>query len=481
MPRVASLATSSAGALACALATAPHAAAGAPAPSVSRDSSTAPSPVPRDSYPASSPVPRDSRTRPSPATERALAGPLTIDHAVAVALAHNPGLRAAAHRVRGQSLLAEAEGKPAGPMLSLDIWQVPLARPWAIHESPMVMLALRQPIAPAGLLRRRAAARRHEAEAGSAERDIQAQALTLAVRHAFIDYAAVTARHVLHVEHQEVSERVLELARARQTVSGTLLDIARAETEAARAHTEVATDATTIDAARIRLNSLLARPPDAPLGPPVPMPVETAAADAVDLIARARDERPERRAATSRRDAAAMDLQAARREANMPAADVGLAYFPSTRVMPYNGYGLLVNVSLPWLSGQGRKRRDAASEFAAAAVDELADAALKIDREVAEALAATQTAARRWQTLRGAALPASVRAREVALSGYEVGRADMLGMLAAEGAYVEISLEIIDARAALDHALAELERASGDTLPRTPLLPTDPHAHGVTR
>ncbi|HEY0137218.1 MAG TPA: TolC family protein, partial [Nannocystis sp.] len=91
------------------------------------------------------------------------------------------------------------------------------------------------------------------------------------------------------------------------------------------------------------------------------------------------------------------------------------------------------------------------------------------------------TAARRWQTLRGAALPASVRAREVALSGYEVGRADMLGMLAAEGAYVEISLEIIDAKAALDHALAELERAGGDALPRTPLLPTDPHTHRGAR
>jgi len=205
------------------------------------------------------------------------------------------------------------------------------------------------------------------------------------------------------------------------------------------------------------------------------MPVETAAAEAVELIARAREERPERRAAAARRDAAAMDLQAARREANMPAADVGLAYFPSTKTMHYNGYGLLVSVSLPWLSGQGRKRRDAASEFAAAATEDLAEAGLRIDREVAEALAATQTAARRWQTLRGAALPASERAREVALSGYEVGRADLLAMLATEGAYVEISLEIIDARAALDHALAELDRSSGGHLPRVALLPTARH------
>jgi len=433
---------------------------------------------------AARPAPVPSTTSPVPSTTRSaavledslsLTTPLTIDDAVAIALARSPGLMAAAERVRGQALLADAEAKPAGPSLSLDVWQVPLARPWAIHESPMIMLALRQPIAPAGLLRRRAAARRHEASAGSAEREAQAQLLALAVRHAFIEYAAVTARHALHLEHQEVSERVLQLARARQVISGSLLDIARAETEAARAHAEVATDATTIDAARVRLNSLLARTPNAPLGPPVALPDERAATDAATLIARAPQLRPEPRAAAARRDAAAMDLEAARREARVPAAELGLAFFPATKVQPINGYGLLVNVALPWLSGQGRKRRDAQAAFTAAATHDLAEARLQVGREVAEALAAAESAARRWQTLRGAALPASLRARDVALSGYEVGRADLLAMLATEGTYVEVALEIIDAKAALDHALADLERASGSQLPRAPLHPADPH------
>jgi len=431
-----------------------------------------PGPVPKTSSEGDTPAPKASQ-------DPALAGPLTVEAAIAVALARNPGLEAARHRVRGQELLAEAERKPAGPSLGLDMWQIPLARPWALDQSPMIMLALRQPIPPAGLLRRRAAARRHAASAEDAEREALAQALALAVRHAFIDYAAASARRDLHVEHQQVSERVLQLSRARQSVSGTLLDIARAETEAARAHADVATDATTVDAARTRLNSLMARPPDAPLGPPIPLPPETADADAATLIARAHAARPEQRGAAARRDAAAMELQAARREAVLPAADLGLAFFPATRAMTYNGYGLLVNVSLPWLSGQGRKRRDAQAELAAAAQAELAEARLQIAREVAEALAAAQSAARRWQTLRGAALPASQRAREVALSGYEVGRADLLAMLAAEGAYVEVSLEIIDAKSALDHALADLERASGSPLPRAPLLPADPPHPGA--
>lgn len=420
---------------------------------------------------AQHPAPPADRPVPKASTEniKDLAGPLTIDRAVEVALENNPGLRAALHRVRSQSLLAEAERRPDGPSLSLDIWQVPLARPWALGQSPMVMLAVRQPIPPAGSLKRRAAARERMADAESADRDVRAQALATAVRHAFIDYAAATARHQLHLDHQAVSDRVLELAQARQTVSGTLLDIARAETEVARAHAAVATDQTTMDAARTRLNSLLARPPHAPLGPPVALPDETTTADAADLIDRARDERPEHRAAASRRDAAALELQAARREANLPAADVGLAFFPSTKVMTYNGYGVLVNLSLPWLSGQGRKRRDAVAELAAAARADLEQADLEVASEVAAALQAAQSAARRWVVLRQHALPASVRARQVALSGYEVGRADLMAMLAAEATYVDIAVELIDAKSELDHALADLDRASGTRIARSPL------------
>lgn len=437
-----------------------------------------PTPVPQDSPAPGSlaaaalnaPVPKASPQ----AGDADLSGPLTIERAVGVALANNPGLRAAGHRVRSQELLAEAERKPAGPSLSLDLWQVPLARPYALHDSPMVMLALRQPIPPAGSLKRRAAARRHLADAESADRDVRAQALANAVRHAFIDYEAATARHQLHLEHRSVSDRILELAQARQAVSGTLLDIARAETEVARAHAAVATDETTIDAARTRLNSLLARPPLAPLGPPVPLPAETTAVDPADLITRARATRPEHRAAAARRDAAAMDLQAARREANLPAADVGLAFFPATRsMMTYNGYGVLVNLSLPWLSGQARKRRDAQAELVAAAEADLEEAGLEIASEVAAALQTAQSAARRWVVLRRSALPASQRARQVALSGYEVGRADLLAMLASEATYVDISVELIAAKSELDHALADLDRAGGLRIARRP-LPSSP-------
>lgn len=410
-----------------------------------------------------------ARVHAAPPRDDALRGPFDMDTAVAVALGQNPGLQAEGHRVRARELLAEAAARPEATRLSVDIWQVPLARPWALNESPMVMLGLRQPVPAAGSLRARAAALRKDAAADAQARDALAQDLATAVRHAFIDYAAAVARHAVHVEHRQVTERALAVARARQAVGGTLFDIARAETEVARAHADVSTDATAIDAARTRLNTLMARRADAPLGSPRDVAPATVSADARALIDQATRSRPETRAAALRKEAATLELRATRREASLPSAMLGVAYFPATRVMTYHGYGLLVDLQLPWLTGQGRKRRDAQRELSAAATRDVAQTELTVAGEVSASLATVQAAAERWQALTREARPAGERAREVALSGYETGRSDLLSLMAAQAVHVEIAMDLIAAKSTLDHALVDLDRAAGAPVPRRPL------------
>lgn len=405
----------------------------------------------------------------APPADDVLRGPFDVDTAVAVALGKSPGLQAEGHRVRARELLADAAARPESTRLTLDIWQVPLAKPWALNESPMIMLGVRQPVPAAGSLKARAAALRKDAAADAQARDALAQDLATAVRHAFIDYAAAVARHAIHLEHRQVTERALAVARARQAVGGTLFDIARAETEVARAHADVSTDATAVLAARTRLNTLMARPADAPLGPPRDLSPATVSAEARELIDQATRARPETRAAALRREAATLELKAARREANLPSAMLGVAYFPATRPMPMHGYGVMVDLQLPWLTGQGRKRRDAQRELSAAAARDVAQVELTVAGEVSAALATVQAAAERWQTLTREARPAGERAREVALSGYETGRSDLLSLMTAEAAHVEIAMDLIEAKSTLDHALADLDRAAGAPVPRRPL------------
>lgn len=398
--------------------------------------------------------------------DAALRGSFDMEAAVAVALARSPGLQAEDHRVRARELQADAARRPEPTRLTFDIWQVPLARPWAWNDSPMVMLGLRQPVPAAGSLKARSAALRREAAADASGRDALAQDLALAVRHAFIDYAAAVARHRIHLEHRTVTERVVQLTRSRQATGSAVFDIARAETEVARAHADVATDATAISAARTRLNTLMARPADAPLGPPQDTLPTTISADAAALIEKARTTRPETRAAQARREAAALELRAARREASLPSAMLGLAYFPATRPMPMHGYGLMVDLQLPWLTGQARKRRDAQAALAAAAARDVAQVELTVAGEVSTALATVQAASQRYEVLVREAQPAGARAREVALTGYETGRADLLSLLAAEAVFVEIAMDLIEAKSTLDHALVDLDRAAGAPVPR---------------
>lgn len=85
------------------------------------------------------------------------------------------------------------------------------------------------------------------------------------------------------------------------------------------------------------------------------------------------------------------------------------------------------------------------------------------------ALVDVQSAAERWQSLARDARPASERAREVALSGYEAGRGDLLSLLSAQAVHVDIAMDLIAAKSMLDHALVDLDRAAGQTLPRTDL------------
>jgi outer membrane protein TolC len=75
-------------------------------------------------------------------------------------------------------------------------------------------------------------------------------------------------------------------------------------------------------------------------------------------------------------------------------------------------------------------------------------------------------------------LPASKRSFEAVWGGYETARTDMLTLLMARRAVVDIESDMIVARASLDHALAELDATVGSEVPRRPLGPLDPAALG---
>ena len=412
------------------------------------------------------------------AADEPVPGPIDRATVVRAAVAGHPGIRAAQQRAHATSLAAASAGALPPPEVMLQIWQVPIAKPYAIGDAGMVMVGLGQTFPAPGA---RGARARAGEQMAAAERAMATDRMRLIQReadHAFADYVEASARHAIHVEHRAIAERALVLARARHAGGASLTDVTQAEVELARVDADVIGDRTRVLGARARLNALMAREPLAPLGPPIAEEPEIAVWDLPTSIAKAQESRSQLRAADAERDARTEEAHAAAHEAALPSFSVAALYFAPVGPVPVHGYGANASMSLPWIWGEASARRDATKEQAEAARSEARGASIPVKAEVAMADMNMRAAALRLQALRDRALPASKRSFEAVWAGYESGRTDVLTLLMSRRTVVDVESEIVVARATLDHALAELEASVGTEVPRRPLGPLDPSILG---
>ena len=401
-----------------------------------------------------------------------------IDRATVVHAAESahPGIRASAKRAHAAGLAAAAAGSLPPPEVMVQVWQVPIAKPYALGDAGMVMVGLGQTFPSPGARSARERAGEQMAEAERAMSIDRARMIRREAEHAFADYVEASARHAVHVEHRAVALRALTLAQARHAGGASLIDVTQAEVELARVDADVIGDRARVTGTRARLNAVLARDPSAPLGPPISGEPELAAWDLRAALAKASEARPELRAAEAEQRARTEEAHAAAQEAKLPSFSVAALYFAPVGPLPVHGYGANASMSLPWLWGEASSRRDAAREQAEAARSEARAASIPVNAQVAMADATMRASALRLQALRDRALPASRRSFDAVWSGYEAGRTDVLTLLSARRAVVDIENEIVVARASLDHALAELDASVGAPAPRRPLGPLDPAA-----
>jgi outer membrane protein TolC len=403
--------------------------------------------------------------------ERELQGPLRRESVLRASVARSPAVNAAILRARASATEAGAEGSLPPPEAMAQVWQVPLARPYAVNDAQMIMIGVSQSFPAPGSLGAREAAKLREARAEEAIALGRARLVARDADHAYTDYVASVARHRVHQRHEGIAARVLDLAERRQVAGGSLADVADAEVESARVQADVIGDAARVEAARARLNALLVRAPNAALGAPVETEPSVPAWGLDAILARARATRPELRAAEEQREAKREGARAAEREATWPSFTLGALYFAPTTPMPFHGYGLNASMSLPWLSGGASRRRDAQRQMLAAETAAERGARVDVDQDVVTAESSARAAALRLRVLRDRALPASRRGFDVAWAGYESGRIELARVMAAERTVVDIENDVVAARAELDHALAELDAAVGAPVPRGPLGP----------
>lgn len=240
----------------------------------------------------------------------------------------------------------------------------------------------------------------------------------------------------VQLERQRLDERLIDLARQRDAAVQTLARV--------------------LDRPGLTVGRVVT--------PPAALP------DAGDLDALALDLRPEVAAARSRIDQAEAGVALAER-AYYPDLGVGVVY---TDVAPADmpptatgrdALGLMASVRIPL----GRDRLRAGVQEARlrqqAAEARLQATQTAVQTALADALSDARRAAETVALYRDTLLPQSATTVESALAGYTTGAVDFLAFLDAERARFQIQLGLVDARARLLDASADLARAVGLTTP----------------
>jgi len=398
----------------------------------------------------------------SAADDAELAGTARLDTIVRLAMARNPDLAESGARARAAQAHGQAEARLPDLQLKYEQWGVPLARPAALDQANTLMLGVRQTFPAWGArdARRRAADEQAGGAADAAR--IQRQDVVAQVQRTYAAYYRADQELRLHLEHAGLTSRILELARLNQrTGHGSLRDVLRLELELTRVHADVAMLEREQRSSRALLNALMARAPEAPLGPPEDLTVS--AGGDVAALERALDgRRPEiDRAARAVRRSQAL-LEGVRREARFPELMLGVDYWYMPAFPDFHqAYGAMVAINLPWLSGGRRDEEREAEESLSADRHALESARNTVRYQLRDAAARVDSARRSFTIVDQDLLAQARRNLEAAQAEYAAGGGDAAGIIEALRDHLQVRIERVRALAELATSQTDLARAAG--------------------
>jgi outer membrane protein TolC len=410
---------------------------------------------------------RHAAVKPGPATDAGLdarlSQPLDLAAILSIALDRNPEVREAAARSRAAIEEVYKAGRLDDPMLKLETEGVPLRQPGSFNRAEDNMLGLSQAIPFPGNLSLRSEAALRDAQAMREMARERERDLVMRAKKAYFELYALSKERDIRAEHAKLLEQFEKVSDIRfRNGQVSQQDVLKPQVELVMLHTEVLMTEQKLGAARARLNQLLHRPADAPLGEPRDLELREDVFDAAALTAQALAERPEMRAAELRAKATRASLDLARREATLPDFAVGVDWWQVPDGP--DAWGGMFSVNLPWFTG--KRRAEVRKLEHTLRADEIAVERVKgqVMFEVREALLRVEAARKTALLYQGELLSKSAQSVEVSRAAYEKGIATFLDLLDGERSLRDVRLRTYQALAEAEAALADLERAVGGFL-----------------
>lgn len=390
---------------------------------------------------------------------------LRVEALVQEALEKNPRILAARERHAALKEIIPQAGALDDPMLGLGVVNLP--NDFDFNEEDMtakeISVSQKFPFPGKRGLSAQAAAR--EADAGAAAVEDVANQVMKDIKTAFFDLSHVHRALEVTQRNKRILEELAEITMTRYSLGqGTQGDAIRIQVEISRMLDDLLMLEQKKGSLAARLNFLLNRPPNSPLGRPAEVAFRRAQFSIEELQQQAAAENPTLRALKEEIAARGTDTELAKRD-YFPDFNLKFAYGQrEDRLDMYTG---MVEMNLP-IFFKSKQTRRVAEGYAGvrSAQARYGDALNEVLFMTAESGSMAQRLEQKIALYRTGIIPQSRLELDSALSAYMVNKADFTTLLDSRMRLYRYELDYHDALTEYEKSLAALEAAVGSTLPR---------------
>jgi outer membrane protein TolC len=391
--------------------------------------------------------------------------PVTLTELLRVAHEKNPELIALRQLVDvARQRPAQARGLNP-PVAQAQIWQWPIN---SINPATtnMYMFMVSQELPGRGKRDLRAAVA--EKDIALAENDVTARARQIVneIKQAYATLFIARKAIDVHLESVDLLRQIADVSQAKYTTGRiSQQDVLKPVLELSKLHTDIVMFDEQANIATARLNVLLDRPPEMPMGPLVDPREETVLPATADLQRMAVERHPELQRARLEVERAEAELAVSQHD-DRPDFSVQGGYM----VTPHMTDAWLGSIAVTWPKAPwSRGKVDARVAEQTAAVEAAKARARAIENSVRlrvqEALVRAKAAQERAALLRTTIVPQSQQTLEVSRLAYQTDRVDFQALIDNERVLLDARLDYFRALSGFNQALADLEGAVGDDLP----------------
>lgn len=390
---------------------------------------------------------------------------VTLASLLREALENNPDLAALRDQIAVVKQRPAQERALMPPMAEAQIWQWPINTLNPANTN-MYMFMVGQDFPGRGKRDARAAIAEKDIELAETDVTIRARQIVNEITQAYAALFIARKATDIHLASADALREIADAAQSRYA-SGRLSqqDVLKPVVELSKLHNDVIMHDEEASLATARLNALLNRPLNTPVGPLQEPDEQILLQDSAVLQELALEHQAELQRAHLEIERAEAELTSARLE-RKPDFNVTGGYL----LMPNQTDALLAKVGITWPNAPwSRSRIDAkvAEQSGAVSVARSKERAIEnmVRLAVQEAYVRARAAQDRASLLRTTILPQSQQAFEVSRAEYQADRADFQSILDAERSQLDSQLEYAKALTEFTQAIADLERAVGAELP----------------